>query len=156
MKSLLVITLVTTLGACGSKEEKSKSNDLEDMKDEASVDWARKQLAELDTMLASKDPGQASSTCAVIKPDMPKIEKADKKLAETIAKKCGPDLALRSLAVFVERAEEERAKDPDAKFLGECSSWNIYMKSVTSSGAEGDPQVATLKERFSKACPGKP
>lgn len=153
MKALLLIGFLV---ACGSKEEKSKSNDLEDMKDEASVDWAREQLAALDTQLASKDPGQASSTCAVIKPDMAKIQKADKKLADTLAKKCGPDLALRSLAVFVERAEEERAKDPDAKFLGECSGWNIYMKPVTASGAEGDPQVATLKERFSKACPGKP
>lgn len=27
---------------------------------------------------------------------------------------------------------------------------------VTAAGVEGDPQVATLKERFNKACPGKP
>lgn len=122
MKALVLVAL---LAACGSKKEKEKSNDLEDMKEEASVDWARKQLPEIDTQLASKDPGQASTTCAVIKPDMAAIKKADAKLAETLAKKCGPDLALRSLAVFVERAEAERAKDPDAKFLSECSGWSL-------------------------------
>jgi hypothetical protein len=155
MKSV-VFAMVALVGACGSKEEAKSDNSVEGMVDEASVDFARKQIPELDRMLASKDPGEASSTCAVIKPDMAKIQKADKKLADTLAKKCGPDLALRSLAVLVERAEEERAKDPEAKFLSECSSWNSYMKSVTANGADNDPQVATLKERYSKACPGKP
>lgn len=154
MKALLLVVLVLVLAGCGSKKE--KSNDIEDMKEEASVEWARKQLPELDTMLASKDPGQASSTCAVIKPDIAAIEKADKKLAEAIAKKCGHDLALRTLTVFVERAEEERAKDPESKFLGECSSWDIYMKPVINAKADGAPEVAALKERFGKACPGKP
>ncbi|MFN0250973.1 MAG: hypothetical protein ACKV2T_29130 [Kofleriaceae bacterium] len=155
MKTAGVCMILALVGACGSKEEKSKSNDLGDMKDEASVDWARKQIAEIDKLLASKDPGAASSTCAVIKPDMAAIQKADKKLAETLTKKCGPDLALRSLAVFVERAEEERAKDPEATFLSECSGWNIFMKTVIATGAESDPSVAPLKERFGKACPGK-
>ncbi|MGE0398749.1 MAG: hypothetical protein AB7T06_18725 [Kofleriaceae bacterium] len=152
MKAALFVVLLV---ACGSKKEE-KSNDLGDMKEEASVEFARKQIPELDKMLASKDPGQASSTCAVIKPDMQAIEKADPKLAADLVKRCNHDLALRSLAVFVERAEEERAKDPDAKFLGECSGWNIYMKPVINAKADGAPEVAALKERFSKACPGKP
>lgn len=150
MRALVVVVFLI---ACDSKTEKQGGAD---MVEEASVEWARGQLPELDKQLASNDPGQASSTCAVIKPDMAKIKKADAKLADTLAKKCGPDLALRQLAVFVERAEAERAKDPDSKFLGECSSWSIYMKPVIAAGAEGDPEVGKLKERFSKACPGKP
>lgn len=150
MKALLALVLLV---GCGSKKE--KSNDLPDMKDEASVDFARKQIPELDKMLASDDPGQASSTCAVIKPDMPAIEKADKALAAELVKRCNHDLAVRSLAVFVGRAEAERAKDPEAKFLGECSGWDIYMKPVKNAKADGEPEVTALRERFSKACPGK-
>jgi hypothetical protein len=153
MKILFVLVL---LAGCDSKQAKEKSHDLEDMKEEASVDWARKQLPELEADLASSDPGKASSACSVIKPDMKAIAKADPKLAETITLRCGHDLALRSLVVFVERAEAARTAAPDDKFLTECSGWSIYMKPVTAAGADGDPQIAALKDRFGKACPGKP
>ena len=62
----------------------------------------------------------------------------------------------RAFELADRRAEEERAKDPEGKFLSECTGWNTYMKTVTANGVEGDPQVAALKDRFSKACPGKP
>jgi len=151
MKWLILLACVS---ACNSKKEQ-KTDDVKDMVNEASVDFARKELPEIDKKLASDDPGAASSSCAVIKPDMPAIRKADAKLADTIEKKCGHDLALRQLAVFVDKAEAARAKEPDSKFLSECSSWDIYMKPVTAAKADADPEVATLHDRFAKACPGK-
>lgn len=154
MKALLV-GLVLVAG-CGKEDKKSADKiDLQEIKDEAGVEFARKELANIDTALASQDPGAASSSCAVIKPDMAAIKKADAKLAETIEQRCGKDLALRSLTVFVEKAEKARAADPAARFVPECSSFDIYMKPVTKAGAEADPQVAKLRERHAAACPPK-
>jgi hypothetical protein len=156
------LTLLLALsGACSSDKESSSNEatsdkmDMQSMVDEAGVDFARKQLAELDTRLASDDPGSASSICSVIEPDMPAIEKADAKLAETLKQRCGKDVAIRSLARYVEEAEAARAADPDDTFLMECSSFSIYMKPVIAAGAETDPEIALLRARFATACPGK-
>jgi len=148
MKWMMAFAFVS-LTACGSsKEDKAKGSgeSLEDMKDEASVDWARKQIGELDTKLASSDPGSASSTCAVIKPDMAKIKKADAKLAETLERRCGRDLAVRSMTVAVERAEKDTF---------ECSSISVYEKMISKAGAESDPEVTKLRERVATACAKK-
>jgi hypothetical protein len=142
------VWLAVMLVACGSKEEK-KSDDVKDMVDDASVDWARKQVPEIEKLLASSDPGAASSNCAVIKPDMAKVQKADKKLAAQLEKLCGHDLHLRSLTVFVEKAEAARKVAPDDKFLMECSSWDIYAKHVPADDAE----LPKLKARYDAACP---
>ncbi|MDQ3337989.1 MAG: hypothetical protein M4D80_22730 [Myxococcota bacterium] len=151
----LVLALALVAG-CDSKEKKSSDKiDLQEIKDEAGVDFARKELANIDTALASTDPGRASSSCAVIKVDMPAIKKADAKLHATLEQRCGKDLALRSLTVFVEKAEAARKAAPDDKFLMECSSFDIYMKPVVSAGAEADPQVSALRERHAAACPKK-
>jgi hypothetical protein len=155
MKLAVVCALVLVTG-CGKEKEKDPSKiDIKEIADEAAVEFARKNLAEIDTKLASQDPGSASSVCTVIKIDMPAIKKADPKLAETIEKRCGRDLAIRSLAVFVEKAEAERAKDPNAVYVPECSGLDIYLKPVVAAGAEADPEVAPLKERHAKACPKK-
>lgn len=151
--------LVFALAACGKSDKTDdKASDKPaaakmDVQTEAAVEFAQKQLPEMDKQLASDDPGAASSTCAVIKPDLAKIEKADPKLAATIKERCGHDLALRSLTVFVERAEAARKKDPGARFLSECSSFEIYMKPVTAAGAEADPAIPKLRERHAAACP---
>jgi hypothetical protein len=146
MKRLVWIAMV--LVACDSKKEK-RSDDVKDMVDDASVDWARKQVPEIEKLLASDDPGAASSNCAVIKPDMPKIVKADKALAAKLVKLCGHDYNLRSLTVFVERAEAARKAKPDDRFLLECGSWDIYAKGI----AADDPDVVKLKARYDAACP---
>lgn len=152
MKWLVLVALV----ACDSKDQSSSDKvDIREIKDEVGVEFARKELANIDKALASDDPGAASSTCAVIKPDMAAIKKADPKLAATVEQRCGKDLALRSLTVFVEKAEAARKASPDDKFLMECSSFDIYMKPVVSAGAEGDPAVAALRERHATACPAK-
>jgi hypothetical protein len=153
MKRLLFVVVAVL----GCKEEKKVDDkiDMKALQAEAGVEFARKELANIDTALASDDPGRASSTCAVIKPDLAAIEKADAKLAAAVKERCGKGLALRSLAVFVEKAEAARKADPEAKFVPECSSFDIYMKPVTAAGAEGDPQVATLRERHAAACPPK-
>jgi hypothetical protein len=153
MKWLVLLALVA---ACDSKEKSSSDKiDIKEIKDEVGVEFARKELANIDTALASTDPGAASSTCAVIKPDMAAIQKADPKLAATIEQRCGKDLALRSLAVFVEKAEAARKADPEGKFIPECSSFDIYMKPVVRAGAEAAPEVAQLRERHAAACPAK-
>jgi hypothetical protein len=143
---IIAIALVAG-AACSSKDDtKISDGDFKAMEDEASVDWARSQLSALDAQLASSDPGSASSTCAVIKPDMRKIKKADPELAETLARKCGRDLAVRSLTVAVERAEKDRSA---------CRSISIYEKSITKAGAEADPEVAKLRARVAAACAAK-
>lgn len=149
--------LLLVLALVGCKEEKKVDDkiDMKALKDEAGVEFARKELANIDTALASEDPGRASSSCAVIKPDLPAIQKADPKLASTLEQRCGKDLALRSLAVFVEKAEAARKADPEARFVPECSSFDIYMKPVIKAGAENDPLVATLRDRHAAACPKK-
>ena len=146
MKSFVWLALM--LVACDSKKEK-KSDDVKDMVEEASVDWARKQVPEIEKLLASDDPGAASSNCAVIEPDRPKIRKADKKLADQLAKLCGHDLHLRSLTVFVEKAEAARKANPDDKRLLECGSWNIYAKGLPADDAD----VTKLEARYDAACP---
>jgi hypothetical protein len=151
MKILLALAL---LAACDSKE-KPKDNSVEGMIDDANVDFARKEVPEIEKKLASPDPGSAAGSCAVVKPDLPKIRKADKKLADKIEKLCGHDFSIRSLTVFVEKAEAARAKDPNDKFLMECGSWDIYMKPVIAASSGDDPAIAPLKERYAKACPGK-
>jgi hypothetical protein len=166
MKPSLLLVLVSSLvlGAACSSEKKSseegstavKGSDTESMIDDAKVSFARKQLAELDKLLASDDPGAASSTCAVIEVDFPAIEKADSKLAETLKARCGRDLAVRSLARFVEKAEAAHAKDPTDTFSKECSSYPIYMKPVTAAGvAADDAEVAKIKARYDVVCPPK-
>ena len=152
--------LIALSGACNSGKEEASGEEGEefDMKatvDEAGVEFARKQLADLDKRLASDDPGSASSICSVIATDMPAIEKADSKLAATLKRRCGRDVAVRSLEKFVKEAEAARAASPDDKFLMECSSFSIYMKPVKAAGADQDPEVAKLHGRFAKACPGK-
>lgn len=156
----VLAALLAMCGACSSDKETSKEKapdeiDMQEMVDEAGVSFAREHLAEIDTLLASDDPGAASSICAVIKPDMPAIEKADTKLAETLTLRCGRDLAIRSLARFVEKAEAAYAADPTDTFSLECSSFSIYMKPVTAAGADSDPEVAKIKARHTKVCPPK-
>ena len=153
MKTLL-LGLVLVVG-CKQDNKASDKVDLAEIKDEAGVEFARKELVNIDTALASDDPGRASSSCAVIKPDMAAIKKADAKLATTIEQRCGKDLALRSLAVFVDKAEKARAADPEGRFIPECSSFDIYMKPVTAAGADSDPSIAKLRERHGAACPKK-
>src|SRR5689334_2317165 len=150
MKRLVLV--IAVLGCKADKQVDDKV-DLKALQAEAGVEFARKELANIDTALASDDPGRASSSCAVIKPDLPAIEKADAKLATAIKERCGKGLALRSLTVFVEKTEATRKADPEAKFIPECSSFDIYMKPVTAAGAEADPQVATLRDRHGVACP---
>lgn len=144
MTRTIACALLALAAACGSsKDDAGGGESFDDMKTSAEVDWARKQLPELDQQLASADPGKASSACAVIKPDMPKIRKADPKLAETLARRCGRDLAVRSLTVAVERAEADR---------GECSMISVYEKMITEANAGDDPEVAKLRERVAAAC----
>lgn len=146
----IALALLTACSKDKAEEQKPMN-----VVDEANLDFARKELPEIDKKLASDDPGAASSSCAVIEPDLASIRKADKKLAETIERRCGRDLAIRSLAVFVGRVEAERAKEgPDGRISG-CSSLDIYMKSVRAAGVEGDPEVTALVERHAKACPKK-
>jgi hypothetical protein len=146
MKWMIVLALAS-LPACSKTEDKDSSKEsLGDIKTEAAVDWAREQVADIDTRLASKDPGSASSNCAVIKPDMPAIKKADPKLAETLERKCGRDLAVRSMTVAVERAEADAS---------ECSSISVYEKMIAKAGADADPEVAKLRERVATACANK-
>jgi hypothetical protein len=142
MKRRLCAIALVVAGACSSKTDEQPARRLDPV-DEASVEYARKALPDLDQRLASSDPGSASSVCAVIKPDLPKIAQADPKLAETLERKCGRDVAVRSLEVAVERAEKDRS---------ECSMIPIYEKTITSAGAEADPEVGKLRERVSAAC----
>jgi hypothetical protein len=145
------IVLVVALVGCGSKEEKAADKiDLQEIKDEAGVEFARKELANIDEALASTDPGRASSSCAVIKGDMPAIKKADPKLHATLEQRCGKDRHMRSLVVFVEKAEAARKAAPDDPRLLECGSWDIYAK-----GVEPGPEVDKLRERYAAACPKK-
>jgi hypothetical protein len=152
MKHIVMAFGFVALVACGEKKEDKPSDkiDIKEIKDEAGVDFAKQNLAEIDTKLASADPGAASSICAVIKPDMPAIKKADAKLAAQVEKQCGHDLAVRSLTVFVERVEAETANG--GRTL-QCSSLDIYLKTVVAAKAENEPEVVALKERFAKACP---
>jgi hypothetical protein len=145
------LALVLVLVGCDSKEDKPADKiDMKELRDEAGVEFARKELANIDAALASTDPGRASSSCAVIKSDMPAIKKADAKLHDTLVQRCGKDLDMRSLTVFVEKAEAARKAAPDDKRLLECSSWDIYAK-----GVEPGPAVDKLRERYVAACPGK-
>ena len=156
-----ILSVFLALGACSDKKESSATEaptdeiDMKEIVDEAGVEFARKQLADLDTRLASDDPGSASSICSVIKSDMPAIEKADPKLHETIKQRCGRDVAVRSLDQYVKEAEEAFAADPTDTFSLECGSLSIYMKPVIAAGLEGDPEVAKIKERHAKVCPPK-
>lgn len=155
MKWLIAIAVV--VAACGKDKDKDTSAgdkiDLDEIQAEASVEFARKELPNLEAKLASDDPGAASSSCAVIKPDLAAIAKADPKLAKTIAQRCGRDLAIRQLAVFVEKAEAARKADPEGKFVPECSGLDIYLKPVKAAAVESDPEVAKLVERHAAACP---
>jgi hypothetical protein len=149
---MLAIVMLAIIGAgCENKTEKL---DINEIKDEVGVDFARKNLAEIDAKLASTDPGAASSICAVIKPDLPAIQKADKKLAADVEKRCGRDLAVRSFAVYVEAIEAEHSRDP-GKRSWECSSLDIYWKPVITAKADADPEALALKARHGKTCPPK-
>jgi len=140
--------------ACGKSDEADAPPMPQlDIQTEAAVEFARKELPGLDIKLASDDPGAASSTCAVIKLDLARIRKADPKLAATVEQKCGRDVAMRSLTVFVERAEAARQKEPGAAFLSECSSFDIYMEPLIAAKADADPAVAKLRERHAAVCP---
>ena len=144
-RSRILVTLA--LVACSSKDDKPRpSDDLADIKSEAAVEWARKELPDIDARLASSDPGRASSTCAVIKPDMAKIKKADPELAAILERKCGRDLAVRSMTIAVERAEKDH---------WDCSSIPVYEKSIAAAGAGSDPEVIKLRERVAVACAKK-
>lgn len=148
----MIVASLLVVAACSKDKEADQAPSTQDMIDEASVDFARKQVAEIDKHLASDDPGAASSNCAVIKPDMPKIKKADPKLATTLEQRCGRDLALRSFTRYVEKIEAERAKDPTGR-VWECSSIESYAKTVRAAGAESDAEFTALLERHAKACP---
>jgi len=143
--------LVLALALVGCKEKATPDNlDIEDVKDDAAVEWARKELANIETQLQSEDPGRASSGCAVIKPDMAKIKQRDPKLAAKLEQRCGKDLHLRSLTVFVERTEKARAADPSGR-ISECWSLDTYAKHV-----EPGPERTKLEVRHAAACPKKP
>lgn len=148
----ILVASLLVVAACSKDREADGAPSTREMIDEASVDFARKQVPEIDKHLASEDPGAASSNCAVIKPDLPAIQKADPKLAATIERRCGRDLAVRSFARYVEKIEAERAKDPAAK-VWECSSIESYAKPVRAAGAESDAEYTALLERHAKACP---
>jgi len=138
------VIALALLVACSSQKDQPKSEKVEDMVAEASVDWARQQLPEIDKRLASADPGSASSPCAVIKPDMAKIRAADPELAKTLEVRCGRDVAVRSMTVAVERAEKDRF---------DCAVIPIYEKSIAKANAGADPEVLKLRERVAAACP---
>lgn len=143
----ILLALSLAAAGCSSKDDKPRPSDnLDDIKSEAAVEWARKELPDIDARLASSDPGRASSNCAVIKPDMAKIKKADPELAATLERKCGRDLAVRSMTIAVERAEKDH---------WDCSSIPIYEKSITAAGAGSDPEVVKLRERVAVACAKK-
>ena len=139
-----VVALALLVACSSEKDAPRKSDKVEDMVAEASVDWARKQVPEIEKRLASADPGSASSPCAVIKPDMPKIRAADPELAKTLELRCGRDVAVRSMTIAVERAEKDRF---------DCSAIPIYEKSIAKANAGADPEVAKLRERVAAACP---
>ncbi len=145
MKWMFALALVS-LAACSKKEDKEPPKASMDLKTEAAIDWAREQVAGIDTRLASKDPGSASSPCAVIEPDMAAIKKHDPKLAETLERRCGRDLAVRSMTVAVERAEADAS---------ECSSISVYEKMIAAANADADPDVLKLRERVAVACAKK-
>ena len=152
MNYLLLLSLV----ACNNaKSDKPAGNDMQSIKDEAAVEFAQKELPALDAALASTDPGSASSICAVIKPDLKKIRAADAALADAVEKRCGHDLAIRSMTVGVEKAEAARKAEPTGVIF-ECSSRKSYEKMIAAAGADADPAVAPLRERWAAACPTKP
>ena len=146
MKRLL---LVVALIGCKEKATPDKL-DIEDVKDDAAVEWARRELANIETQLMSQDPGRASSGCAVIEPDLPKIKKRDPKLADKLEQRCGKDLPLRSLTVFVEKTEKARRENPTGR-LSECSALDIYAKHV-----EPGPARTKLEQRHAAVCPTQP
>ena len=140
------LALLMFVVACSSEKkdnDKADKLDLNDIKTESAVEFAEKSLPELDQKLASSDPGSASSTCAVIKPDLARIEKAKPELAATIRTKCGRDLAVRSLAVEVDKIE----KDPH-----ECAMLGSYLTPVAKAKAQNDPEVVKLGARVDAAC----
>ena len=141
---------IALLGCSSKKEDQpAQSNDRLDMADlqsEAAVEFAEKTLPDIDKQLASTDPGAASSACAVIKPDLKKIRKAKPDLAATLEKRCGRDLAVRSLENEVVKIE----KDPH-----ECPMVGVYEKMVVKAGATEDPDVVKLHARLAAVCPAK-
>lgn len=152
MRSALVCLIL--LGCGKSKDVEEKMPSMAEMKSEAAVEWAQKQLPEIDKELASTDPGRASSSCAVIKPDLKAIEKADAKLAETLRLRCGHDLRIRELAVDVDRAEVARKAATGASaFVPECSSVKLAVKEIAKGGWSGEPDVTALVARGQVACP---
>ena len=86
----------------------------------------------------------------MIKPDLPKIRKRDPKLADKLEQRCGKDLHLRSLTVFVEKTEKARAADPTGR-ISECWSLDIYAKHV-----EPGPERTKLEQRHAAVCPKQP
>jgi hypothetical protein len=146
----IALMLVLVLG-CGKDEKKHSDHEsMDDMVAEASVDWARKQLPEIDKKLASTDPGSASSVCAVIKPDMKKIEKADPELATQVKQKCLHDYPLRELAVAIDKAEAARAAQPTG-YVSECSRVTVDIKGLDKQGLVAE--AAALITRGEATCP---
>ena len=149
----ILLASLVVLVAC-SKDKEAKSDDpLAGVEEEAAVEFARKQLPDIDAKLASSDPGAVSGACSVLKADLPKIRTADKKLAETIEQRCGKDYQIRSFTVYVEKLEAERATDPTGSLR--CSSLDIYYKGVKEIGADSDPTVVKMMERYNTVCPKK-
>jgi hypothetical protein len=150
-----IVAALLLVAGCSKEEKSADKIDLQEIKDEAGVDFARKELANIDEALASTDPGRATSSCAVIKGDMPAIKKADPKLHATLEQRCGRDYQIRALTVFVEKIEAARKAAPDDKFLSGCNSLDIYTKGAEKLGLMGDPEVVRLTERHAAACPKK-
>ncbi len=145
--------LLVALTACSSSKSDKPKAQLS-VQAESALDFAREQLPALDKALASSDPGAGSSICAMLKADSKYLREADPALAETAEKRCGHDLAIRSLTVGAERAEAARKAQPTGHIF-ECSSRNSYEKMITAAGAEGDPALPAVRERWAAACPAR-
>ncbi len=141
---------VLVLG-CGKSQKDEKMPSLAEMKAEAAVEWAHKQLPDLDQRLASTDPGAASSICSVIKPDLASIEKADADLAAQIKQRCFHDLRVRELAVAIDKAEIEQ-KTPSSVMFG-CSRVASDLQALAKDKLDTDPAVVALAPRIATVCP---
>jgi hypothetical protein len=149
----IAIACVLLLGCGGKKEERHRDKiDMDEIQTESAVEWAQKQLPELDAKLASTDPGAASSICAVLKPDMKRIEKADPDLFKTVTTRCTHDLPLRELAVAIDKAQAARAADTSPSgFIPECSRVTVDIAGLDKQGLA--TEAAALVTRGRTVCP---
>ena len=155
MRARHLIAAAILVVGCGKSKGKSPSNADEAVAqglDESAVDFAQQHLADLDTKLASADPGSVTGTCAVIKADLPRIEKADPALAATVKQKCGHDRKVREIAVAIDKAEAARKASPDGH-LFECTTVKVELGELAKAGFDQDAAVTALAPRWQAACP---